>query len=92
MKDRILRTLDQLRAYAQGKGYEIALLYHEEDSYLMRFANSAISLNTNEHLIRLEITAYSGRKRASYTLITDPDRLDAMKESIDMVAGMVEHS
>ena len=30
--------------------------YHEEDSYLMRFANSAISLNTNEHLIRLEIT------------------------------------
>ena len=92
MKDRILGTLDQLRGYAQGKGYEIALLYHEEDSYLMRFANSAISLNTNEHLIRLEITAYSGRKRASYTLITDPDRIDAMKEGIDTVAGMVEHS
>ena len=92
MKDRILRTLDQLRGYAQGKGYEISLLYHEEDSYLMRFANSAISLNTNEHLIRLAITAYSGRKRASYTLVTDPDRLDAMKEGIDTVASMVEHS
>jgi predicted Zn-dependent protease len=92
VKDRILRTLDQLRGYAQAKGYEIALVYHEEDSYLMRFANSAISLNTNEHLIRLEITAYSGRKRASYTLITDPDMLNAMEESIDMVAGMVEHS
>ena len=43
-----------------------SFFYHEEDSYLMRFANSAISLNTNEHLIRLEITAYDGRKRASY--------------------------
>ena len=92
MKDRILQTLDRLRGYAQGKGYEISLLYHEEDSYLMRFANSAISLNTNEHLIRLEITAYSGRKRASYTLITDPDKIDAMEEGIDAVAGMVEHS
>jgi predicted Zn-dependent protease len=92
VKDRILRTLDQLRGYAQGKRYEIALLYHEEDSYLMRFANSAISLNTNEHLIRLEITAYSGRKRATYTLITDPDRIDAMEQGIDRVAGMVEHS
>ena len=47
MKDRILRTLDQLRGYAQGKGYEIELVYHEEDSYQMLFANSAISLNTN---------------------------------------------
>jgi len=92
VKDRILRTLDQLREYAQGKGYEVALLYHEEDSYLMRFANSAISLNTNEHLVRLEITAYSGRKRASHTLITDPDKMDAMKQGIDTVAGMVEHS
>ena len=92
MKDRILQTLDRLRGYAQGKGYEISILYHEEDSYLMRFANSAISLNTNEHLIRLAITAYSGRKRASYTMITDPDKIDAMKQGIDTAARMVEHS
>ncbi len=92
MKERILRTLDQLREYAQGKGYEISLFYHEEDSYLMRFANSAISLNTNEHLIRLGITAHSGRKRASYSLITDLDKIDAMKEGIDTAAAMVEHA
>jgi predicted Zn-dependent protease len=92
VKDRILRTLEQLREYARGKGYEISLFYHEEDSYLMRFANSAISLNTNEHLIRLGITAHSGRKRASYSLITDLDRLDAMKEGIDTAAAMVEHA
>jgi hypothetical protein len=43
---------------------QAAIFYHEEDSYLMRFANSAISLNTNEHLVRLEITVYEGKKRA----------------------------
>ncbi len=92
MKDRILTTLDQLREYARGRGHEISLFYHEEDSYLMRFANSAISLNTNEHLIRLGITAHSGRKRASYSLITDLDKIDAMKEGIDTAAAMVEHA
>jgi hypothetical protein len=64
VKERILQTLKELRAYTLEKGYEIAVFYHEEDSYLMRCANSAISLNTNEHLIRLEITAYDGKKRA----------------------------
>ena len=58
----------------------------------MRFANSAISLNTNEHLIRLEITAYEGSKRASYELITDLGKVDEMKEGIDIAAEMVVHS
>ena len=92
MKDRILQTLRDLRAYALEKGCEISLFYHEEDSYLMRFANSAISLNTNEHLIRLDITAYSGRKRASFELITDLAQLDEMKRGIDTAAEMVEHA
>ena len=92
MKEQIIQTLQALRSYALGKGYEIELFYHEEDSYLMRFANSAISLNTNEHLIRLDITAYSGRKRAGYALITDLGKLDEMKTGIDTAAAMVEHA
>jgi predicted Zn-dependent protease len=92
VKDRILQTLIELRQYALEKGYEVVLFYHEEDSYLMRFANSAISLNTNEHLIRLEITAYSGRKRASYQLITNLDSIEEMRQSIDTTADLVEHS
>ena len=74
------------------KAYEVAFFYHEEDSYLMRFANSAISLNTNEHLIRLEITAYAGRKRASYEMITDLGKLDEMKQGMDIAAEMVKHA
>ena len=92
MKERILQTLRDLRAYALSKGVEAMFFYHEEDSYLMRFANSAISLNTNEHLIRLEITAYEGRKRASYELITDLEKLDEMKQGVDIAAEMVKHA
>jgi predicted Zn-dependent protease len=92
MKDRILQTLDDLRRYALAKGVEASLGYHEEDSSLMRFANSAISLNTNEHLIRLEITAYAGRKRAGYELITDLGKVDEMKQGIDLAAEMVQHA
>ncbi len=92
MKERILQTLHELRAYALEKGYEISLFYHEENSSLMRFANSAISLNTDEHLIRLDIEAYAGKKRAGYELITDLDKIDEMKQGIDTAAEMVEHA
>lgn len=91
MRQRVLDTLKALRAYALEKGYEISLFYHEEDSYLMRFANSAISLNTNEHLIRLEIMAYGEQKRAGYELITNLDSLDEMKKGIDFAAAMLAH-
>ncbi|HKZ43679.1 MAG TPA: metallopeptidase TldD-related protein [Anaerolineales bacterium] len=92
MKEQIINTLKALRTYAIEKGYDISLVYHEEDSYLMRFANSAISLNTNEHLIRLEISAHDGRKRASYELITDLDKVDEMKKAIDAAAELVVHA
>ncbi|HQE93950.1 MAG TPA: metallopeptidase TldD-related protein [Anaerolineae bacterium] len=92
MKEQILQTLCDLRAYALTKGVEATFLLHEEDSYLMRFANSAISLNTNEHLIRLEITAYRDRQRASYELITALDKVDEMRQGVDMAAEMVQHA
>ena len=92
MKELILQTLRDLRAYALEKGIDATFFYHEEESYLMRFANSAISLNTNEHLLRLEITAYQDRKRASYELITDLSKLDEMKKGVDLAAEMVNHA
>ena len=89
MKKKILQTLKDLRGYALQKDCDISLFFHEENSYLMRFANSAISLNTSEHLVRLEITAYEGKKRASYELITDLSKIDEMKKGIDIAAEMV---
>lgn len=90
MQEKILQTLTSLREYALAKGVEAAFMYHEEDSYLMRFANSAISLNTNEHLIRLEMTVFEDRRRASYEMITDLNKLDQMKQGLDIAAEMVK--
>jgi predicted Zn-dependent protease len=92
VKERILQTLRDLRAYALGKNLDVVIFYHEEDSYLMRFANSAVSLNTNEHLIRLEISAYEGRKRASYEMITGLDQIEDMKHGVDTAAEMAKHA
>jgi hypothetical protein len=92
----ILETLQALRKYALEKSASrklvIGLQYHEEDSNLMRFANSAISLNTNEHLIRINVEAFEDRKRASYELITDLSKLDEMKKGIDTVIELVAHA
>ncbi|MCJ7694745.1 MAG: metallopeptidase TldD-related protein, partial [Anaerolineaceae bacterium] len=92
MKDKIIQTLRDLRAYAVNKGIEAAIFYQEEDSNLMRFANSAISLNTNERLVRLEIIAYEDKRRASYELITSLSKLDEMKQGVDIAAEMVKHA
>lgn len=92
MEEKIKYTLNELRTYALSKNVEAAFFYHEEDSYLMRFANSAISLNTNEHLVRLEITVHDGRKRASYEMITDLNQLEEMKKGLDIAAEMVKHA
>ena len=92
MKEKILKTLNDLREYALTKDVDVSLYYHEEDSYLMRFANSAISLNTNEHLIRLEITAQDDKKRASHAMITDLSRIDEIKQGIDKACEMVKHA
>lgn len=92
MKDRILQTLSDLRAYALQKGVDASFVYHEEESYLMRFANSAISLNTSEHLIRLDINTFDGTRTASYEMITDLDSLAEMKKGVDIAAEMVKHA
>jgi len=91
VKDQILQTLRDLRAYAIKKGLDAAIFYHEEESFLMRFANSAVSLNTNEHLVRIQIAVYEGQKRASYEMITSLGEIDAMKNGIDTAAVMVKH-
>lgn len=92
MKESILQTLRELRAYAISQGAEVRISYHAEDSHLMRFANSAISLNTNEQLSRLEFTAYEGRKRARYEMITGLDDLSRLKQGVDHVIEMVHHA
>ena len=90
MEKPVLNLLASLRGYAQSKGQQLVIFYHEEESALMRFANSAISLNTSEHLVRLELVAYEGRRKATYGLIVNPNDMAAMQAAVDKTAEMVK--
>jgi predicted Zn-dependent protease len=92
MNEKMLTTLQELRKFALNKGITAEFFFHEEDSALMRFANSAISLNTNEHLLRLEITAYEDQKRASFSMITNLDAVEDMKQGVLQAAEIVKHA
>jgi len=92
MSNQVIDLLQKLRQSAIKRGLQALISYHEEDSYLMRFANSAISLNTNEHLISLDFIAFDGRKRASYSMIVDPTDFESMEKGLDTLAEMLPHA
>ncbi len=92
MSKQVIDLLKRLRQAAIDKGLQAMISYHEEDSYLMRFANSAISLNTNEHLISLDFIAFDGRKKASYSMIADPSDIESMEKGLDILAEMLPHA
>ena len=92
MSNQVIDLLKKLRQAALDKGLRALISYHEEDSYLMRFANLAISLNTNEHLISLDYIAYDGRRRSSYSMIVDPSDLTGMEKGLDILAEMLPHA
>lgn len=92
MTEKIISVLNELRQFAMDNGITASFIYHEEESALMRFANSAISLNTDEHLVRLDITAYEGCQRASYQMITNLDAVEDMKQGVLQAAEIVKHA
>ena len=92
MSNQVIDLLLKLRQAALKRSLQVLVSYHEEDSYLMRFANSAISLNTNEHLISLDFIAFDGRKKASYSMIVDPSIFENMEKGLDLLAEMLPHA
>ena len=92
MSTQIIDLLKKLRHEALARGLKAMIYYHEEDSYLMRFANSAISLNTNEHLVRLDMLAFEDRRQVSYSIIVDPADFATMLEGLDKLTEMLPHA
>ena len=92
MSNQVIDLLHQLRQAALKRDLKALISYHEEDSYLMRLANSAISLNTNEHLISLDFVAFDGRKKVSYSMIVDPADLVSMEKGLDTLKEMLPHA
>ena len=57
----------EIRDYAASKGIQASFHLHIEKSHLMRIGNSSVSLNTSEHLYRLQIEVLKDKKIGNHT-------------------------
>ncbi|MGI6687487.1 MAG: hypothetical protein ACOX6Y_03840 [Christensenellales bacterium] len=78
-----------VREYAVKQGIKAALSLHQEDSHLVRLANSGVSLNTSEALSRFSVTAYGDHKTATAQVMCDPDDQAALFEAVDKAGSML---
>ncbi len=86
------QVLAELTSFAKEKNITAEFWLHTEQSHLMRFANSAISLNTREDIMRLTIVAYRSNAKGSYSLVTHPRQLAAMKQAVLAADESARHS
>lgn len=87
--NKAIKTLKAVRDYAASQGVQAALSLHQEDSHLVRLANSGVSLNTSEALSRLSVTAYGDRKTASAQVMCDLDDQQSLFQAVDKAKSML---
>jgi predicted Zn-dependent protease len=92
MKDQLDAILTDLRECAREQDITAEFWLHTEHSALMRFANSAVSLNTNEDLLTLTVTAYRGNARGTHTVVTGMDQRDVMRAAITDADELAAHA
>lgn len=85
----VIEKLRYLRDYALTLGVPVRIDWSAEDSHMVRYANSAVSLNSKEEITRLQVTAYGDHKLASTRLTVDENDLEAMKAAIDKAVAML---
>lgn len=84
--------LADLAAYARAKGHVAEFLFHAEHNSLVRFANSAISLNTTEELVTVSVSVYRENAKGSCALVTDLAAVDGMRKAVDQAAEIARHA
>ncbi|NLM17876.1 MAG: hypothetical protein GX221_09185 [Candidatus Riflebacteria bacterium] len=81
MKNTSHEIISLVRDKAAAKGIKALFFLHEENSSLMRLRDSAVSMNTSEHLTRLDIKVF-GEKNIGHILamgnIADEDYVEGL--------------
>lgn len=70
-KNKAQEMICAVRARAADRGIDASFTLHCEKSHLMRIGNNSVSLNTSEHLTRLDIEVINGRRTGSHTQTGD---------------------
>ena len=92
MKNDIKHLLADLVAFARTKDIKASFWLHVERSTLMRFANGAISLNTTEDVMTLDVTVHRGNARGSCSLVTNLGQRDQMQRAILDADDLARHA
>ena len=82
--NKIFDYIREVRDYAVKKGIKASFHLHIEKSHLMRIGNSSVSLNTSEHLYRLEIEVLNGKKIGNHTQMGAITSTEYVKKAFDI--------
>ena len=67
----VIEKLRSLRQYALEQSEAVEIQWDAEDSHMVRYANSAVSLNSHEDITRLRVTVYGDHRQASSSQVVD---------------------
>ncbi|MBR6463394.1 hypothetical protein IKS73_09675, partial [bacterium] len=79
MKETFAAAANELRNFARERNIAAEFTFHRGVSKLVRFANSGVSLNTNEDTFSLDVDVTLGRAKGSFSTTTSPKDIDGMK-------------
>ncbi len=85
----VIEKLKELREYALQQDALVQIMWNAENSRMVRYANSAVSLNSHEDITRLEVAAFGDHKQASASLTADEEDMAAMKATVDKAIRML---
>ena len=85
----VIEKLRELRDHALEQGAQVQIRWSSEDSRMVRYATSAVSLNSHEAITRLEVMALGDHRQATASLTADEGDMEAMKATVDKAIQML---
>lgn len=93
MKDnKAFDYIRKARDIAKQKGIKASFHLHIEKSHLMRIGNSSVSLNTSEHLFRLQIEVLDGKKIGNHTQMGAISSTDYVIQALNIAIEKAKHA
>jgi len=89
-KNKAQEIICAVRARAAGRGINASFSLHCEKSHLMRIGNNSVSLNTSEHLTRLDIEVINGRRTGSHTQMGDVTSEEYVEKALQIAVAKAE--
>lgn len=92
MKDTMKDTIRHLIKYARSHDIKAEFFCHYERGSLLRFAQSAVSLNTHEDSVHITVTAYQGNACGTCEITSHIDDHAAMERAVLQAHDIARHA